>query len=119
MTKVAAEQRARLAEVSRLAAAHAARKADDLTEARRRNAALRAQLTAFAEAAGSALDATAAASGAGLQVRAPRPGHQLHHARVLQLSTKLGGVRDGSHGCLALLCSETACCIARSATCLP
>ncbi len=71
MAGAAAEQHARLAEVSRLAAAHAARKAEDLTETRRRTAALQSQLTAFAEAAGSALDAAAAASGAGLQVRAP------------------------------------------------
>lgn len=64
-----AEQQARLAEVSRLVAAHAVRKANDLAETRRHTAALQTQLTALAECAREATDATAAVSEAGLQVR--------------------------------------------------
>ena len=74
MVGAAAEQRARVAEVSRLAAAHAVRKADDLTEARRRTAALQAHLATLAESARAALDASGAASDAGLRVRTPITG---------------------------------------------
>ena len=64
-----AEQQARLAEVGRLVAAHAAWKADDLAETRRRTAALQTRLTGLAECAREATGATAAASSAGLQAR--------------------------------------------------
>ena len=99
MAGVAAEQRVRLAEVSRLAAAHAARKADDLAEARRQTAALQAQLTTLAGSADSALDATAAASGAGLQVNA-HPGLVINAATQACVDSMDEVPKLGAHWCL-------------------
>ena len=91
MAGAAAEQQARLAEVSRLVNAHAARKAADVVEARQRTAALQAQLTDLAKCAGTAMVATAAASEAGLHVRAFRmteyvaqAGTSMSYARCLR-----------------------------------
>ncbi len=70
MAGAVAEQQVRLAEVSRLVAAHVVRKANDLAETRQHTAALQTQLTALAQCASEATGTTAAASEAGLQVRA-------------------------------------------------